>query len=122
MWHDRAAVWLLMRLIRPSPDCPSESLKNGHCNRLSKPTGLSHCRQSSVQHRGLTEVAWTLNLVRSGLKADSSAVTPRYSSIGVLDRDMRAIPTANGFTVPLAPIILVLDGFRITGKFLLCGG
>jgi len=35
---------------------------------------------------------------------------------------MRAISTANGFTVPLAPIILVFDGFRIAGKFLLCGG
>jgi len=35
---------------------------------------------------------------------------------------MRTILTAHGFTVPLALFILVLDCFRVTGKFLLRGG
>src|SRR5215470_14717386 len=51
-----------------------------------------------------------------------AAVTWRYSSIGILDHGMRTIPTAHGFTVPLALFILVLDCFRVTGKFLLRGG
>src|SRR6516225_1051848 len=51
-----------------------------------------------------------------------AAVMWRYSGIGILDHGMRTIPTAHGFTVPLAFLILVLDCFHVTGKFLLRGG
>ena len=35
---------------------------------------------------------------------------------------VRVNPAANSFNVPHALIILILDEFRIAGKFLLCGG
>src|SRR6516164_4688003 len=35
---------------------------------------------------------------------------------------MRAVATAGGFPVPLAVVILILNGFRVAGHFLLLGG
>src|SRR5262249_31087714 len=35
---------------------------------------------------------------------------------------MRAVSAAGSFRVPLALVILVLDGFRVAGDFLLLGG
>jgi len=55
--------------------------------------------------------------LHKALPADSED----HSSVRVLDHGMRTVPTAHGFTVPFAPIILVLDGFRIARKFLLRG-
>jgi len=40
----------------------------------------------------------------------------------VFDEGVRAIATAGSFCVPLALVILVLNGFRIAGDFLLGGG
>src|SRR5215471_5992053 len=43
------------------------------------------------------------------------------SSIFVLDDGVWAVSAAGSFRVPLALLILVLDGFRVAGNFLLLG-
>jgi hypothetical protein len=61
-----------------------------------------------------------------GVKPPSSLhQTPavgRDGSILVLDDGVRAVSAAGGFRVPLALVILVLDGFRVARDFLLLGG
>src|SRR3984893_2931631 len=56
------------------------------------------------------------------MSPDRSRGLGRDGSILVLDDGVRAVSAAGGFRVPLALVILVLDGFRVAGDFLLLGG
>ena len=53
------------------------------------------------------------------MSPDRSRGLGRDGSILVLDDGVRAVSAAGGFRVPLALVILVLDGFRVAGDFLL---